>query len=119
MRFFYRQIIEGDTADNIGGVYKAGAKRAKEVIRPGMTPREMYGACVNEFLASLQKYGPEKCGYDNPVRACDENATLLWMLRKPGEVWTVPPVQRPSFIKPVPEVDRSAEVSAKELEEIL
>lgn len=113
LRFFYRQIIEGDNSDNVGGVYKSGAKRAKEVIVPGMSEREMYEACAAEFVASRGKYGAEKCGYDNPVAACNENAVLLWMLRKPGALWTMPPLQGAASVKPVPSLASQLEASVK------
>lgn len=87
LRFFYRQVIQGDTADNVGGVYKSGEKRAKEIITSEMDEPQMVAVCLEEFRRSIEQHGTEKCGYDDHVAAFCENAILLWMCRKYGETW--------------------------------
>ena len=93
LRFFYRQVISGDTADNIGGVYRAGEKRAKEVITKGMAETDMAAAAIKEYEASLEKYGAEKCGYDDAYKAFVENGELLWLIRRRE---ALPTLQRPA-----------------------
>lgn len=85
LREFYRQMITGDTADNIPGIYRAGAKAAKDAIRPGMTEEQMWKTVLAMYEESLGKHGPEKCGYEDARAAAIENARLLWMLTEDVE----------------------------------
>ena len=117
LRYFYRQVITGDSADNVGGVYKAGPARAKEVITKGMTEDQMIAACLLEYNASIAKYG-EKCGYEDAARAYTENRELLWLVRKREDLprivrldraEAVPTLQRPARPEPVPAVAAAAQ----------
>lgn len=91
LREFYRQIISGDTADNIGGVYKCGEKAAKDAITPGMTEAEMWQTCVDLYAESTAKHG-DKTGYAHmtPLDAALENAQLLWMRTESHAPWQAP-----------------------------
>ena len=91
---FYRQLLTGDTVDNIGGCFKCGEKKAAKLVHHGMTEQEMYEACLNEFKASVERKGCPYAGMD-PASALLENARLLHMLRKPNDVW-LPPAERSS-----------------------
>lgn len=91
LREFYRQILTGDVADNIGGCYKVGEKAAKAAIKPSMTEEEMWQTCVALYQISIDKYG-EKCPYFfmEAEAAARENAILLWMQTEEGEIWQPP-----------------------------
>lgn len=88
---FYRQMVVGDSADNILGIYKAGPKAA-ECIKDTDTELEMWTKVVDLFTASLDR---PKCPYDNALEAAIETARLLHLLRYPGQIW-VPPTDRSS-----------------------
>lgn len=96
LAFFYRQMVTGDTADNIPGVYKAGAKRAEALVNKGMSEQEMWDAVLGEYQASIARYG-EATGYGHMTarEAAIENARLLWLVRtgKGSPLW-LPPDER-------------------------
>ena len=72
--FFYRQIIMGDKADNIVGVYGIGDKKSQKLLE-GLTEIEMFNKCV-ELLESEERV--------------IENARLLWLRREPNQLWERP-----------------------------
>lgn len=78
MRFLYMQILMGDAADNVLGVYGIGPKRAEVLLQDCNTEQEMFDACVKAF--------------DNEARVI-ENAQLLYLRRKENELW-LPPQKR-------------------------
>lgn len=87
--FFYRQIIEGDATDHIGGCFKAGKVAAESAIGEGMTPVEMWQKTVALYEASLSK---KNCPYADlgAYAAALENARLVYLIRYPGELWQPP-----------------------------
>jgi len=87
---FYRQVIAGDSVDNIGGAYKLGAKAAEKLITPKMTQRKMWETVLDAYAASAKKWGTEWCNDLQPHQAALECARLIWMRRKPGEIWESP-----------------------------
>lgn len=93
LAFFYRQMLTGDTADNIPGVHKCGPKGAELVVDKGMTEEQMWEAVVAEYEASWDKHGAEQYApCESPVEAAIENARLLWLVRdgKGAPLWTPP-----------------------------
>jgi len=76
----YRQILSGDTTDNIVGCYKTGAKRAEKIIDAAMDERGMWGAAALEFAISLSRHG---CPYADktPFEALLETYRLVHMAR--------------------------------------
>ena len=91
---FYRQVLTGDTTDNIGGCYKVGPARAREIVTPDMKETAMWNAVVTAYVASVTKYGKDT-GYlegptPGPFLATKENARLVWMRREPDEIWEPP-----------------------------
>ena len=72
--FFYRQIIMGDKADNIVGVYGIGDKKSQKILE-GLSEIEMFNKCV-ELLESEERV--------------IENARLLWLRREPNQTWERP-----------------------------
>ncbi len=96
--FFYRQVLTGDTVDNIPGVYRLGAKRAKELLPKPLPPEDMWRICLDQYLAAAKRYGPEKVGYDATqeaaFEAAVENARLLYLLEWPQHdlMWNPPEI---------------------------
>lgn len=76
IRWFYKQALIGDIADNIIGVYGIGKKRAGDALDPLSNPVDMFN-CV------LGLYGGD---YNRLVT----NLKVLWIRQKPDEMWEVP-----------------------------
>ena len=74
-RFFYTQILTGDKADNIIGLFKIGPVKATKLLADANTEKEMYDVCVE--------------AYDSADRVI-ENARLLWLRRHDGQIWEPP-----------------------------
>lgn len=75
-RFFYSQILTGDRADNIIGLYGIGPKKAEKILEDYEEEADMYEAC-------LRSYGGEE---DRVI----ENGKLLWLRRFEGQIWEPP-----------------------------
>ena len=73
---FYKQILTGDTADNIIGLKGIGPAKAAKILADCTTEKELYDACVE--------------AYDGNVDRVHENAQLLYLRRKENETWTNP-----------------------------
>lgn len=78
LKFFYSQILSGDNADNILGLYKVGPATANKMLQDCNTEEELFEECVK--------------AYDGDVDRVIENARLLWLRREEGQIWE-PPVQ--------------------------
>lgn len=85
--FFYRQILMGDSTDDVVGVWKCGAKKAEKLITDGMTDAEMWAVVLAEFTASLPR---PACPYTDPLAAAIETAQLLHLKRTPEDMWSPP-----------------------------
>lgn len=75
-KFFYKQILTGDRADNIVGIYKVGPVKADKILGDCNTEEELWEAVLN--------------AYDGDIERVVENARLLWLRRKEGEIWEPP-----------------------------
>ena len=76
LKFFYTQILTGDSSDNIKGIYGVGPKKAAKILEDCKTEQDMYQECV-------RAYGGDE---DRVI----ENARLLWLRRKEKEIWQPP-----------------------------
>jgi len=72
IRHFYKQMLIGDTADNIFGIRGIGPKKAEKIIEHLDEEQDMFDVV----------YGM----YDDPHRFV-MNANCLWIQRNKGEVW--------------------------------
>lgn len=75
LHFFYSQILVGDRADNIEGVYGIGVKTVEKHLAGCKTELAYYAKCV-ELLGSAERVL--------------ENGLLLWLRRSEGQMWTPP-----------------------------
>jgi 5'-3' exonuclease len=76
--FFYTQILTGDNADNIKGLYGIGPKKADKLLDGCDTEESMWDVVVK--------------AYDGDVDRVVENARLLWLRRYDNEMWEPPQV---------------------------
>ena len=81
-KFFYTQLLTGDTADNIPGVQGIGPKKADKILEGLEDEYEMYEACLNAYQGDLE--------------FLVENAQLLWLRREEGQMWQ-PPIKLEDF----------------------
>ena len=81
-RFFYEQLITGDSTDNIQGVKGKGIVAARNLYGDVMDAAELYKLALTLYV---EGYG-EEAAYD----ALIENARLLWIRRFPDEMWEPP-----------------------------
>jgi hypothetical protein len=98
---FYRQILTGDSTDNIPGLYRVGKGAAEKLLHENMSQQTMYDVCLEQYQINLAKY-PERHGRYGEghemgaplVEAAKlsllENARLLWMLQHEDQAWTPP-----------------------------
>ena len=86
-RCFYKQLLTGDTVDNIPGLFGVG-KSSSHVkhIDTCDTVWDMFSAVLLEYQKRFGSYAEQ---------FLTENAILLWMREFEDEIWT-PPVSTPS-----------------------
>ena len=82
IKFFYTQILTGDTADNIVGLWKVGPVKAKKILEDAETEEELWDLVVK--------------AYDGNEERVIENARLLWLRREEEEIWQPPRVRSDS-----------------------
>lgn len=87
---FYRQMLTGDSTDNVLGCYKTGAKSAAKIVSASQTEVESAQAVLDEFRASMDRKGNPYALTHRPEEAMMETGILLHMQRKPDEIWTIP-----------------------------
>ena len=51
LRFFYKQILTGDNADNIKGIHRVGDVKATKMLADAKTEQELYACCVEAMGA--------------------------------------------------------------------
>lgn len=76
LRFFYTQILTGDRADNIVGLFGIGPAKAATLLGEYTEEQDLYEAC-------LRAYGGDE-------ERVVENARLLWLRRYEGQIWEPP-----------------------------
>ena len=76
LRFFYKQILTGDRADNIMGLYRVGPVKAEKMLQDCETEDDLWDAVLK--------------AYDGDLDRVVENARLLWLRRKEGQLWQPP-----------------------------
>ena len=79
IKFFYTQILTGDTADNIVGLFRVGPVKAKKILEDAETEEDLWDCVVK--------------AYDGNEDRVIENARLLWLRREEAEIWQPPRVR--------------------------
>lgn len=92
-RFFYTQMLTGDSTDNIPGLFKRTGVKAmastKEPIEYMDDPKEMYAHVKQVYMDAIEKkvMPSEESDVDRWLLT---QGQLLWIRRKEGETWAAP-----------------------------
>ena len=86
LHFFYKQILTGDTTDNIDGLYKLTKKKAMKKILEPIDSMDYEGDMWEYVVKIFNDEGV-------PTETVITNARLLWMRSTPNEMW-LPPLAR-------------------------
>lgn len=94
MRNFYLQLLVGDTVDNIPGCPMIGKiKAAKLLPEDYENEYQLFRICVAAYLHAYTK-GKRDVDYQEEekkvISIMTEIGRLLWIRRKPGEMWEPP-----------------------------
>lgn len=82
LRCFYKQLLTGDTVDNIPGLFGVGAKSSLlETVQVLTTEWEMFDFVRGHYIKRFGSYAEQ---------FLLENGRLLWMLRTEGDLWEFP-----------------------------
>ena len=76
LKFFYSQVLTGDRADNVIGLYGIGPVKAMKKLDGAETEVDLFNRCVE--------------AYDGDVDKVIDNAQLLWLRRYKDEIWQPP-----------------------------
>lgn len=79
---FYKQLLTGDTTDNIPGCTGIGPKKAADLLA-GCNTKDEYNAVV---LSAYQREFPH-CSVEDVIGHINIIGQLLWIRRKENEVW--------------------------------
>jgi 5'-3' exonuclease len=77
LRFFYEQLLSGDTTDNIPGIDGIGPVKASKALAVCTTPQE----CARTVFAAYS----QQAGGSDPSVDIERNASLLWIQRKEND----------------------------------
>lgn len=89
-KWFWLQMLHGDTADNIPGLPKYIDPAGKEKLCGEVTAAKLLAECVDEDEARVVVTSLYKGWYgDDWAHRLLEQAVLLWMRRQPGDVFDV------------------------------
>ena len=79
--FFLYQLLVGEAVDNIPGCPKVGHVKAMKILTEDLSRKQAYLAVL---AAYRDVYG------DQALTHLTEQARLLWLLRRPNEIWDFP-----------------------------
>jgi len=83
-RNLYRQVMEGDVADNIKGLRGVGPVKAKAILKDMTDAKEMYEACIATWMERTELTKEEA------TARVVENLNLLFLQREYGVYWKEP-----------------------------
>lgn len=90
---FYEQILTGDVADNVKGIYRVGPVKARKIMEGAEDEIDLYNLCVEAYAEDFRKNGyacQDFIEYTKAEERVLENAQLLHLQRYKGEMWEPP-----------------------------
>lgn len=78
---FCKQLLMGDSVDNIPGIPKIGRKKAEGILD---------GVSQHDLLRTVVEAYASKCAREDWFEYLTEQAQLIWIQRQPGQVYTIP-----------------------------
>lgn len=82
IKSFYKQILTGDSIDDIPGIKGIGPKKAEKILEDIDEEEAMWLAVVNKWCEYLQ--------HDSVLETVINYARLLWMRQYDGQMWEPP-----------------------------
>ena len=82
---FYKQLLTGDSTDNIIGLWKVGPKKAEKILSGLSEECELAEAVMVQYVREFD---------DKAQDRMLENGILLWMRSKSNEIWSIPKCQK-------------------------
>lgn len=79
---FFKQVLTGDSGDNIPGLYRVADKTADKLLSKckSREPQDLYNRVVEIYREYLKGEHPKRV-----AKIIHENATLLWIRRQEGD----------------------------------
>jgi hypothetical protein len=90
MLHFYRQMITGDSTDNIPGCHLIGKKGAEKILDKYTTEKDMWLKVLDTYIENIRAYPEHHAPHTTARGSAIENGILLWMLTEEDEVWSPP-----------------------------
>jgi len=84
---FYKQLLTGDSTDNIPGLKGVGPKTAEKTLDGGVHERDLYGMVLHTYLNHKDLADVSE---EDVIDTITCNARLLWIRREEGEMWSPP-----------------------------
>lgn len=88
LKFFYSQLLTGDTVDNYKGVPDIGIVRAYDMLNDASTEKEMLDIVIAAYF--------DHWGKTRAMGLLIEQGRLAHMQTYPGELWTIPDTETES-----------------------
>lgn len=90
--WFYKQLLMGDSTDNIPGIYRLGIKTAEKLINKYQDELVQYRIVLEEYTKALKNLHPRSKLDPNrtPEDTIKEIADLLWIRQEKRPVWEPP-----------------------------
>jgi len=88
MHNYWCQVLTGDNADNIPGLYRIGLKRADSLLKGCNTEEEYYNTARKHWIVNLEKEGVEE---EEAVERMHTTCKLLYLMRGDDDEGWRPP----------------------------
>lgn len=87
--WFMRQLLTGDSTDNVPGIPGMGEKKATELLSPLRgEPGRMWKAVCAEYNKGPFKFKDGSITVGTPAEYLQEQGILLWIMREPEQRWS-------------------------------
>lgn len=92
-RFFYTQMLTGDSTDNIPGLFKRTGKKVMAKVKAPLqelnAPADMYAYVKQVYMDAIEEKGMSSTEEDVDYWLLTQGR-CLWMRREEGELWNPP-----------------------------